>query len=127
MSRQKQPPRLYLRPARRNKQGKLLAKAVWIILDGGKHIATGCVKGEDRTAQQVLSAYITGKHEPARKERDIEAIEVADVLSIYDDDTRNRQINIKKFDERLKRLNDFWGGRMLSDVSGETCREYVRI
>ena len=127
MPRRKQPPRLYLRPKRRNKQGKLRARAVWIILDGGKHIATGCVKGEDRAAQQALSAYITGKHEPARKERDIEAIDVADVLSIYDDDTRDRQINIKKFDERLRRLNDFWGGRTLSDVTGETCREYVRI
>src|SRR5665811_1540713 len=127
MPRRMQPPRLYLRPARRNKQGKLRASAVWIILDGGKHIATGCVKGEDRTAQQALSAYITAKHEPARKERDIEAIDVADVLSIYDDDTRDRQVNKSKFDERLKRLNDFWGGRMLSYVTGETCREYVRI
>ena len=99
--------------------------AVWIILDGGKHIATGCVKGEDRAAQQALSAYIIAKHEPARKERDIEAIDVADVLSIYDDDTRARQVNKAKFDERLKRLNEFWGGKMLSDVTGETCREYV--
>ena len=64
---------------------------------------------------------------PSRKERDIEVIDVADVLSIYDDDTRARQVNKAKFDERLKRLNDFWGGRMLSDVTGETCREYVRI
>ena len=127
MPRRKQPPRLYLRPARRNKHGKLRAKAVWIILDGGKHIATGCVKGEDRAAQQALSAYITAKHEPARKERDIEVIDVADVLSIYDDDTRDRQVNKAKFDERLKRLNDFWGGRMLSDVTGESCREYVSI
>jgi integrase len=125
MPRRKQPPRLYLRPARRNKQGKLRAKAVWIILDGGKHIATGCVKGEDRAAQKALSAYITGKHEPARKLQDIEAIAIADVLSVYDDDTRARQVNQAKFDERLKRLNDFWGGRMLSDVTGETCREYV--
>ena len=62
---------------------------------------------------------------PLRKERDIEAIDVADVLSIYDDDTRDRQVNKSKFDERLRRLNDFWGGRMLSDVTGETCREYV--
>jgi integrase len=127
MPRRKQPPRLYLRPKRSNKQGKLRARAVWIILDGGKHIATGCVKGEDRAAQQAFSAYITAKHEPTRKERDIEAIDVADVLSIYDDDTRDRQVNKRKFDERLKRLNDFWGGRMLSDVTGETCREYVRI
>ena len=126
MPRRMQPPRLYLRPARRNKHGTLRARAVWIILDSGKHIATGCVKGEDQAAQQALSAYITAKHEPARKERDIEAIDVADVLSIYDDDTGARQVNKAKFDERLKRLNDFWGGRMLSTVTGETCREYAR-
>ena len=125
MPRRKQPPRLYLRPARRNKHGKLRASAVWIILDGGKHIATGCVKGEDRAAQQALSTYITAKYKPARKERDIEAIDVADVLSIYDDDTRDRQVNKAKFYERLRRLNDFWGGRMLSDVTGGTCRAYV--
>jgi hypothetical protein len=125
MPRRKQPPRLYLRRARRNKHGKLRASAVWIILDGGKHIATGCVKGEDRAAQQALSAYIAAKYKPARKERDIEAVDVADVLSIYDDDTRDRQVNKAKFDERLRRLNDFWGGRMLSEVTGETCRAYV--
>ena len=74
---------------------------VWIILDGGKHIATGCVKGEDRAAQQALSTYITAKYRPVRKERDIEVIDVADVLSIYDDDSRDRQVNKAKFDERL--------------------------
>ena len=84
MSRRTQPTRLYLRPARRGQQRKLRASAVWIILDSGKHIATGCIKGEDRAAQKALSAYITGKYEPARKERDIEAIDIADVLSIYD-------------------------------------------
>ena len=54
-------------------------------------------------------------------------IDVADVLSIYDDDTRSRQVNIGQFDERLKRLNEFWGGKMLSEITGETCREYVKV
>jgi hypothetical protein len=125
MPRRMRPPRLWLRPARKSKRGKPRATAVWIILDGGKHIATGCVKGEDRAAHQALSAYIAAKHKPVRKECDIEDIDVADVLSIYDDDTRLRQANPGKFDERLRRLNDFWGGRKLSDVTGETCRAYV--
>jgi integrase len=127
MPRRKQPPRLYLRRARRDKGGKLRAQAVWIILDGSKHVATGCVKGQDRAAQDALSAYIAAKHSPARKERDIEVIDVADVLSIYDDDTRSRQVNKAKFDERLKRLNDFWGSQKLAEVTGQTCREYVRV
>lgn len=31
-----------------------------------------------------------------------------------------------KLQERIVRLNDFWGGRSLAQVNGETCREYVR-
>jgi integrase len=126
MPRRKQPPRLYLRRARKDKQGKPRAQAVWIILDGNKHIATGCVKDQDRAAQDALAAYIATKYSAARKERDIEVIDVADVLSIYDDDTRFRQVNKAKFDERLRRLNDFWGGRKLADVTGQICREYAR-
>jgi hypothetical protein len=52
---------------------------------------------------------------------------LADVLSIYDDDTRDRQANKAKFDERLKRLNEFWGGKKLCEVTGATCREYVTL
>jgi hypothetical protein len=74
MPRRKQPPRLYLRAARRDKSGKIRARGVWIIIDVGKHIATGCLEGQDRAAQQALADYIAAKYEPARKERDIEAI-----------------------------------------------------
>jgi hypothetical protein len=107
MPRRKQPPRLYLRPARKGQHGRRRARAVWIILDGGRHIATGCIEGEDREAQQKLSAYIATKHNPSRKEQDIDLIDVADVLSIYYDDTRHRQANQAQFDERLKRLNEY--------------------
>ena len=127
MPRRKQPPRLYLRAARRSKGGKLRAQAVWVILDGGKHIATGCIKSEDRQAQQALAQYLAAKHNPVRKEQDIEVIDIADVLSIYDDDTRSRQANVGQFDKRLRRLNEFWGGKMLSKVTGESCREYAKV
>jgi hypothetical protein len=79
--------RLFKRRARY--QGKkLVAQAVWIIKDGGKHIATGCVAGPTETkppreAEQVLSDYIARKYQPERRRRDIEEIDCADVLSIY--------------------------------------------
>ena len=50
---------------------------------------------------------------------------MADVLSIYFDDRGPRQRNRRKFDERISRLNDFWGGKRLSEVNGESCRAYV--
>ena len=121
----KQPPRLWLRPARKLKRKKTRAQAVWIILDGGRHIATGCLSGEDSEAQQALRDYIAQKYTPTRKERDIESIAIADVLSIYVDDCGARQVNQPKFYERITRINDFWGAKMLADVTGESCRAYI--
>jgi integrase len=48
------------------------------------------------------------------------------VLSVYDDDCRDRQANQAKFDERLSRLVKWWGGKMLSEVTGANCRAYTR-
>jgi integrase len=117
--------RLWLRPARRDKAGRIVAKAVYIILDAGKHYPTGCFAGEAECAERKLAEYIASKYQAARKERDLDDISVADVLSIYVDDCGPRQRNRKKFDERIGRLNEFWGSKRLSEVSGETCRAYV--
>lgn len=62
---------------------------------------------------------------PSRKERDIETIAVADVLSIYHDDCVSRISRPAKLEERLARLNEFWGDRTLAEVTGETCRQYA--
>lgn len=127
MPRRKQPPRLWLRPARLVMRGKPRAKSVWIILDGGQHIATGCLKDEDKVAQQALRDYIERKYTPTRKERDIESIVIADVLSIYIDDCGAWQANQAKFYERIERINNYWGGKMLADVNGGSCRAYVML
>jgi integrase len=125
MSRRSKGAHLWYRQERR-KHGKLVARATWLILDGGKHYATGCDAGEIGEAQNRLAEHIAAKHQPRRKIADIEAIDVADVLSIYDDDKRGGQANKPKFDERMLRLTRWWGGKMLSDVTAETCRAYVR-
>ena len=118
--------RLWLRPARRNKTGRIVRKAAYIILDAGKHYSTGCFASEADRAERKLAEYIASKYQTTRKERDLDDIYVADVLSIYVDDCGPRQRNRRKFDERIGRLNDFWGGKRLSEVNGESCRAYVR-
>lgn len=118
-------PRLWLRPARRNTFGRIIKRATWIILDRGKHIATGCLESDVANADERLSAYIAAKYAPRRKERDIEAIDVADVLSIYFKDLGARQANYRKFVHRIDRLADYWSGRMLADVTGTSCRAYA--
>src|SRR3954452_2213308 len=72
----------------RYRDGKLVAQAVWIIKDGGRHIATGCIARSPSTkppqeAEKALADYIAFKYQPERCRREIEEIDCADVLSIY--------------------------------------------
>ena len=116
--------RLWLRPARR-KGGRLIANAVWIIIDGGRHVATGCLKGEAREAEKKLAAYIAAKYRPSRLAKDIDQIDIADVLSLYLDDCGPRITDQPKLERCIGRLNDFWGGKMLSEVTAAECRAYA--
>lgn len=115
--------RLWLRPARK-KDGKIIARATYLILDAGRHYPTGCFAGEAESAERKLAEYIAGKYAAPRKGRELDDIPVADVLSIYVDDRGPKQRNRAKFDERIARLNEFWGTMMLSEVTGDTCRRY---
>jgi integrase len=122
--------RLYKRRAR-FRGGKLIAQAVWIIKDGGRHIATGCLASPTETkppqaAEQALSDYIATKYQPERRRRDIEDIDCADVLSIYSADTGEAGNEFDDLNSRIGRLNDFWGGKVLADVSSRECGEYVK-
>ena len=120
MPRKSRSPRLWLRSANNDR------RTLWYILDKGRQIPTGCTENETERAEAALAAYITEKHRPARKKRDIEEIAIADVLSIYLDDRVPLQAQPDGARDRVRRLNEFWGAKVLADVNGETCREYVR-
>lgn len=126
MPRQSKGARLELRPERRDRDGKLTHHATWRIRDGDRDIGTGCAQSDLAGAEQQLVDYLAAKHQPKRKIQDIESIEIADVLLIYLTDRRDSQKNKLQFDRRIKRLNGWWGGKKLSEVTGETCRAYQR-
>lgn len=49
------------------------------------------------------------------------------MISIYVDDQRLLDHpSATKLFGRLERLNEFWGGKKLAEINGETCREYAR-
>lgn len=121
MPRKQLRPRLWLRKARIGTDGRR-REATWLIIDGRKHIATGCTESQAEDADRQLSAYIDSKYAPERAGRALDEIPVADVLSIYMDDSRQ---DGKKFKARIGRLNDFWGLKRLSDVTAATCWEYA--
>lgn len=127
MPRSSKGPRLYLRRAR----PKIGRKAVWLIRDGDRDFSTGCVASASEhrppeAAQRALAEYIAQKYQPSRKARDIDRIDIADVLTVYLNDRGDQQADRAKFEGRISRLNSFWGGRKLSEVSTSTCRDYVK-
>jgi integrase len=79
-----------------------------------------------REAEEFLANYIAEKYRPYRGTRDLETIDIADVLSIYLDDCGGRVADQPKLERAIARLNDFWGGMMLSDVTSAECRAYVK-
>ena len=63
--------RLYKRKARYT-DGRVVHQAVWIIKDGDRHIATGCLANASgtkppREAEQALADYIARKYQPEPK------------------------------------------------------------
>ena len=124
MPRRNKGARLWLRRTRR-RDGKRVASAVWIIIDGDRHVATGCLEDEAREAQKRLAAYITEKYRPSRLVKDIDQIDLSDVLSIYLDDRGPAITDQPKLERAIGRLNEFWGGKTISKVTAAECRDYV--
>lgn len=126
MPRPKKGTRLWLRAERTDKRtGKRIANSQWYIVDNGERIATGCLASEIERAEELLAQHIAERYKPERRVRDIENIDVADVLAVYDEDRREGIANKAKHDERIARLASWWGGKMLSDVTGVSCRAYT--
>ncbi|MCJ2074504.1 tyrosine-type recombinase/integrase [Methylobacterium sp. E-016] len=129
MPRQRKPARLWLRPERK-RSGKVASRAAWLILDGGKQYPTGCFEGDLAAAERALAEHNIAKHAPSRSLRDLEAIPVADVLILYLEARRrvieaSDPIGYRRLKGRIGRLNDFFGGKRLSDIKGPLCRDYV--
>lgn len=114
------PARLWLRAAR-GKRG-----ATWIILDAGRQHGTGCGADARGQAEGKLAAYLAAKHETApRPQRRRDETPVGDVLSVYCDEVVPRQARPVKVAARVGRLVEWWGDKLLSDISPTTCRAYV--
>jgi integrase len=124
MPRHARGPYLWLRPARQ-REDKGAERAVWVIKDAGHQHGTRCGMGERREAEAALAEYIASKYSPARRERDIADIPIADVINIYLADVAPRQARPEKAAERCGRILEFFGERCLSEVTGSNCRAYA--
>jgi integrase len=126
MSRPAKPPRLYLR----DRKGR---GPIWVVLDSGDEVSTGCGPGDCEGAERALARYIARKYRPKIGISDQRVLPIADALTYYlrekdpgkdDVDSRAR----KAFDDlsiNIERLLEWWGDKVLSDVKRSNCRAYV--
>lgn len=118
-------PRLYLVPARRDAGGRVTRAARWVIRDGARMHPTGCAAHEVADAHQALAEYLREAHRPARTERRLADIPLADVLSVYVDDVVRPHPDAARIAKRIARLTEWWGAKSLAQVTGATCRAYT--
>lgn len=121
MSRRAKGPRLWLRPARGDRP------AAWFILDGTRQRGTRCGAQDVAGAERALTAYLTEKHtaNATASARDPSAIHIDDVLALYVRDVAVKHSRPAETKSRILRLQAYWSGRTLDQVTGGTCREYA--
>jgi integrase len=128
MSRPANPPRLYLR----ERKGR---NPIWVVLDAGDEISTGCSARDREGAERALARYIARKHKPRIGISDQRALPIADVITYYlrEKDPGEKSINDrvrKAFDDlsiNVERLLEWWGDKVLSEVKRSNCRAYVEF
>src|SRR5215471_7532330 len=139
MSRPTQPERLWLRPEKRNPDGTLRERAVWVIRDGPRKKSTGCAKEDRVGAAKALAQYVASKYTiPRERNRHPSKILVLDVLNLWQVEEAPTHARPKETAQRIESLSDFWdfarddrGAKTttplyLSDVNGKRCRDYVK-
>lgn len=125
MPRRSKGPRLWLRPARSDRDGKQHS-AVYVILDRGRQVSTGFSLGESDQAEQALAHYIGQKHQREAGPRDPSQIPVADVLALYLTDVVPGHARPDESRRRFARIAEFFGSKLLSEINGQLCRAYAR-
>ena len=125
MPRQSRGPHLWLRPARKRERDGSVERAVWIIRDGRNRKSTGCGDGDRAGAESALASYIAARHAPARRERELSAIPVADVIAIYLRDVAPGLGRPQATAGRCERILGYFGGMTLDEITGASCRAYA--
>lgn len=127
--RKAKPPRLWFRDD----------DGVWVILDRGRQIRTGCTREQVDQAAIALTEYIGQKHKPTIGVRDPDRLAISDVLAAYEEAKRPQGYDPElprgglseachRHDDlcgRIDNLNTFLGLQFVSAIKSELCRDYA--
>jgi hypothetical protein len=126
MPRRSKGARLWLESEERDRHGKLVRYATWVIRDGARKLRTGCAREDRAGAERALAEYLASKYRaPRDRNRHPADILVLDVLNIYLADKAGKHARPEETKQRVLTLADFWQSHTLADVNGRRCREYV--
>jgi integrase len=124
--------RLWLQPARRDRNGKLIERGVWCIRDGPIKKRLGFGEGTDRaTLEDALADHIRAKRKiPRDRDRHPSQVLIPDVISIYAEDVAPKNSRPKEVAARLGKLLDYFGDpkhrcKQLDQLNAKTCAAYV--
>jgi integrase len=121
MSRRREPPRLWLKPAERGRD------AVWIIRDGPKRTSTGSGERDIEQAQRILADYIKGKFEPPTGKG--QQLLVVEAVAAYLEHHVANMASDKSREfgrDTCRPLLQWWSGKTIAQVNGINCRAYVK-
>lgn len=108
------PPRLYL-----NKRER-----VWIIRDRSYAKRTGCLEHEREQAEKALAEYIALKHSNPVETKRADRIVIAQVLLTYSQEHLPETAAPRSTAYGLTALSKWWGRKLLSEITKQTCRDY---
>src|SRR5258708_14096789 len=121
--------RLYLQPARRDSDGRLIEHPVWCSREGRTKRSLGFGASTTHDAPELADAladYIKAKRKiPRDRDRHPSEVMIADVISIYTEDVAHGDARPKEVVARLGKLLDFFGTKRLSDLNAKLCGKYV--
>jgi hypothetical protein len=126
MSAKRKPPRLWLKPTGRDRDGRITHHATWYVKEGSHRESTGCSEDDAQGAAAYLGAYISRRHleESLKGSRRADQVPVADVIALYLRDVVNGHARPKETKARLSSILEFFGDKMLSDIMA-SCAEHI--
>lgn len=118
--------RLVWRAESRKSDGSLRNAAGWFIRDGSAFVSACGGTGDRERAERALAEWIAQKYQPARERgRDPDQIKIADVVNVYLKDVAPNHAAPAETASRLTAVLQFFGERVVGEINGKLCREFV--
>lgn len=122
MPQRRKPPRLWLRtePAANGRR-----RQSWVIVDGARHVRTGCGPDQVEEAERHLVEYIAARHQVPGPGRAAEVL-IGDILIAYGEEVAPTTARPRETIQALTRLNEFFGDKPVAAIKGKLCREFAK-